>query len=304
MHVKDSALARLASAQHGVFSINDARSVTMTDTEIKWRVENIWARLYEGVYRMAGAPVTWRGDLLAATLAAGSGSAISHRSAAALDELPGGRVDLVELSCVRWKRTIKPSLVVHESRRLDERDITSVDGIQVTTPERTIIDLASCFPRERYLEYVVQAARRKRLITYESMRATFNRHARRGLKGVAALRIVLDRWDPESRPTESDMETMLLHPLRDHGLPDAVLQHEIGVHRVDAAYPAARIAIEYDSKQEHSDEFQLAKDARRRNALQAAGWVVLSARHADLKRGGQELYRQITAIMRRVAEPA
>jgi very-short-patch-repair endonuclease len=150
----------------------------------------------------------------------------------------------------------------------------------------------------------VQAARRKRLITYESMRATFDRNARRGLKGVAALRVVLDAWDPASRPSESDMETMLLHTVRDHGLPDPVLQHEIGSHRVDAAYPSPRIAIEYDSKQEHSDEFQLANDARRRNELQANGWVVLSARHADLKRGGGELAAQITRIMRRLAEPA
>jgi very-short-patch-repair endonuclease len=253
---------------------------------------------------MAGAPVTWRGDLLAATKAAGKGSAISHRSLAALHEIPGGRKDLVELSCIRWKRTTKPNLVVHESRRLDERDLTTFDGIPVTTAERLVIDLAWLRPSPRYLEYVVQAARRKRLITYESMRSTFDRHARRGLRGVAALRIVLDAWDPASRPTESDMETMLLHMVRDHGLPEPVLQHEIEGFRVDAAYPPARIAIEYDSKQEHSDEFQLASDARRRNALQADGWVVLSARHADLRRGGEELARQIAAIMRRLAEPA
>jgi very-short-patch-repair endonuclease len=131
------------------------------------------------------------------------------------------------------------------------------------------------------------------------MRATFDRHARRGLKGVAALRVVLDRWDPASRPTESDMETMLLQTVRAHGLPEPVVQYAIGDRRVDAAYPSARIAIEYDSKQEHSDEFQVAQDARRRNELQVTGWVVLSARHADLKRGGDALCREIQLILRR-----
>jgi len=74
--------------------------------------------------------------------------------------------------------------------------------------------------------------------------------------------------------------------------------------RVDAAYPRARIAIEYDSGQEHSDEFQLAKDARRNRALQARGdWKVLSARHADLRCGGGALCDEILIALRR-AEPA
>jgi len=302
----DKELANIAARTHGVFTLDDARSAKLTERQIRYRVSDRWEAIHEGVFRAAGAPITWRGDLLAATMAAGVGSAISHRSAAALDELPGGRTDIVELSCLRWKRTIKPNLVVHESRRLDERDITTVDGIPVTRPERTILDLASCFPYEGYLEYVVQAARRKRLITYESMREMFERHARRGLKGVRALRATLDRWDPTSRPTESDMETMLLETLRQHGLPEPTLQYEVRdgdghlLGRVDAAYPSARIAIEYDSKQEHSDEFQRAKDARRNSAIQARGdWMVLSARHADLRRGGSELCGDILVALRR-----
>ena len=73
------------------------------------------------------------------------------------------------------------------------------------------------------------------------------------------------------------------------------------IARADAAYPSHRIAIEYDSIQEHSDEFQLTRDARRRNALQALGYSVLSVRHADLVAGGGEVSSQITAIIRRTA---
>ena len=57
------------------------------------------------------------GDLLAATLAAGSPAAVSHQAAAALYGMTGGRDDRIELTCVRWKRTIRSGLVVHESRR-------------------------------------------------------------------------------------------------------------------------------------------------------------------------------------------
>ena len=101
------------------------------------------------------------------------------------------------------------------------------------------------------------------------------------------------------------METLLVQALRDHALPEPVVQFDVHdaagafVARADAAYPSARIVIEYDSKQEHTDEFQIARDTRRRNALQAAGYSVLSARHADLVAGGAQLCDQIAAIIRR-----
>ena len=126
---------------------------------------------------------------------------------------------------------------------------------------------------------MIQAARRKRLITYESTRAVFDRHARRGLKGVRALREALERWDPASRPTESEMETLLLQALRATGLPEPVMQFEVlddaggFVARADAAYPT-RIAIEYDSKQEHSDEFQIATRTSSPQQVQRHGYVV------------------------------
>jgi hypothetical protein len=306
----DRVLADLAAAQHGVFTIGDARLAGLSKDQIDGRVGASWLLIYDGVYRVSGSPVTWRSNLRAATWAAGEGAAISRRSATAIYDLPTGRRDLTELTCVRWKRTVRPGLVVHESTRLDPRDIRLVDGIPVTTPERTVLDIAALHPWPNYLEFVVQAARRKRLLTYESTQSMFDRNARRGLKGVSALREVLERWDPSSRPTESEMETMLLQALRRHGLPEPVVQYDVidvagqFVARTDAAYPAFRIAIEYDSKQEHSDEFQIERDNDRRNRLLRARYVVISARHADLKNGGQQICDLIDEQMRRPPEPA
>ena len=100
------------------------------------------------------------------------------------------------------------------------------------------------------------------------------------------------------------METRLLQVLTRSGYPGAVAQLEIldgrgmFVARVDVGLPDVRVAIEYDSKQEHSDEFQLAHDARRRNRIVAAGWHVLSARYGDLLSGGDELLDALDAIVR------
>jgi very-short-patch-repair endonuclease len=291
----DRRLAEVAARQHSIFTRLDAEHAGLKRGQIDRRVATSWQCLYDGVYRVAGVPPTWRGDLLAACLAASAPAAISHRSGGALYELPGGRENLVELTCRRWLRTQNPGLVVHEQTRIDEQDIGEVDGIPVMKAELVVLQLAGLLPRLRYVEAVIQAARRKRLITFASTKAMFDRHARRGVHGVQVTRAVLDAWDPDKQPTESEMESLLLQVLSDGGLGGVVPQHEIldrngvFVARVDAALPGMRIAIEYDSVQEHSDEFQLTRDARRRNRIVAAGWRVLSARYRDLRSGGEEL---------------
>jgi hypothetical protein len=300
----DQRLAAVAAENHSVFTTRHAREAGLSHGQIDHRVRCSWIHLYDGVYRTAGASPTWKGALLAACWTASPPCAISHRSAAALYELPGGRGDLIELTCKRWLRTRRPGLVAHESTRLATLDIRQVDGIPVMRPELVVLELAGWQSRPSYIEAVVHAARRKRLLTYESTKEVFDRHARRGLRGVRALRTVLDQWDPGRRPTESEMETLLLQKLRDGGCPEPIPQFEIVdgrglfIARVDAAFPAWKIAIDYASKQEHSDEFQLARDARRRNQIVAAGWRHISARHGDLTAGAHELLDAIAAASR------
>lgn len=304
---EDRTLSRIASLHHGVFSLSDAREAGLSESAILRRQRSMWIPLHEGVYRFPGAVPTWRGDVLAACLAATPPVAASHRSGAALYDLPGGRSDLVEITCRRWLRTQKPGLIVHESRRFDERDITEVDGIPVVTAERLVLDLAGIWPSANFVEKVLQAARRKQLITYESTRETFERHARQGIRGVKAMRIALERWNPTLKPTDSDMETMLVQVFREHDLPELVTQFEVRdeqgrfVARADAALPDWKITFEYQSKQEHSNEFQLLQDDRRRNAIIAAGYHPLAARYEDLRTGGALLVAEVRRLMRRRA---
>ena len=94
------------------------------------------------------------------------------------------------------------------------------------------------------------------------------------------------------------METRLKRVLREHGLPTPRFQHEVRfdgrfVARVDAAYPELRLAIEYDSYEHHLGRAALVRDSRRRNALVAVGWSVISVTAPDLTSGANPL---ITAI--------
>ena len=78
---------------------------------------------------------------------------------------------------------------------IDAADMHEVDGLSVMRPERVILELAGLRPSPKYIEAVIQAARRKRLLTYESTIEVFNRNARRGVRGVKALRTALETWN-------------------------------------------------------------------------------------------------------------
>jgi very-short-patch-repair endonuclease len=103
------------------------------------------------------------------------------------------------------------------------------------------------------------------------------------------------------------METLLVQALRAHGLPEPITQFDVldefgnVVATTDIGIPQWKVVVEYDSMQEHTDEFQLAQDARRRNQIVAAGYLPLSARVDDLRTGGRQLVQEILRAARKPA---
>src|SRR5437868_36058 len=136
--------AAVAAGQFGLLTHAQARAVGFSNKAISDRVgAGFWARLERGLYVVGGAPLRWPQPLAAAVLAAGPRAAASRRSAAALWRLPGfdpGPIDVMmphscdhEFDLGRLRR----------SCLLPESHVTSIDGIRVTTPARTLFDLAA-----------------------------------------------------------------------------------------------------------------------------------------------------------------
>src|SRR5829696_7610454 len=143
----DAALAALGALQHGVVDRADARECGLTRAAIQWRLES--GRLlspHPGVYVFPGAPDTWHQRLLAACRAAGAGAVASHRAAAQLWDLLDGR-DHVEITVARSKGPVPFGVVVHRSRDLVSRHTTRRDGVPVTNPLRTMVDLGAVVPQ-------------------------------------------------------------------------------------------------------------------------------------------------------------
>jgi predicted transcriptional regulator of viral defense system len=159
----DRRLMRLAARdQHGVFTIDQARWAGLSPAQIKHRLASgTWVGVFTGCYRAAGAPLTWRGQLLAACWAAANGAVASHRSAAAVWELPGGRETPAEITCARWLRGRHPGVIVHETKAMYRGDLAIRDGIPVTSVERTLLDLAAV-SGDATIEMALDAAARTR----------------------------------------------------------------------------------------------------------------------------------------------
>ena len=69
-HELDRILATFAAQQHAVFTRRDTDALGFTRRQRELRAERgHWLEPFEGVYRIAGAPRTWRAELLCAVFA-------------------------------------------------------------------------------------------------------------------------------------------------------------------------------------------------------------------------------------------
>jgi hypothetical protein len=298
---RDQELARFAAAHHAVFTGTHASMLGFSRKERDHRIATRqWWVLFENVFRMAGAPRSWKGDLLAACWAGGFRAAASHRSAAALWGLAGARRNIAEITCPRWRRARHDLVVAHETKALDPADLTVVDCIPVTSPDLTLLHLAAvCHPST--VEMAFDAAERRELVTRSSVEALVRRLGKQGRNGIGVLRDLLERHDPAQKPRHSEMETKVLQVLRRNGLPTPVTQYEIRrsngvlVAQVDAAYPEWKVAIEYDSYEWHTGRARLDRDTERRLKIQGVGWSPVTATATNLRGDGHRFVEAILA---------
>jgi predicted transcriptional regulator of viral defense system len=298
--------AQLAANQHGIVALHHLRALGIRDNEREHLLASgDIARHRYGAYRLVGAPVSWKGDLVAAVWAGGTRALASHRSASAVWDVPGAVQSIQEVVCPRWRRGRHEALIVHESKALDDVDTTVVDGIPVTTIERTIFDLgAVCSPF--IVERAMEDALRRELTSVDSLHATLARLGRRGRNGAGVLRAILNERDADQRLTDTDREKMMLQIFRRNGLPDPVPQFVVlhngrFIARVDAALPELRIAFEYDSYQWHTSKEALDRDTARRRKLMAVNWWPIGVTWADLRSGGAVMCNQIFQIIHNAA---
>ena len=183
----------------------------------------------------------------------------------------------------------RPHVVVHRMKLYDD-EITTFQGIRVTTPERTWLDLAATLSVDELVvagDHMVRTPRpefedRDRpLCTTADLQRMIDRH--QGKRGVRRARAALQLIREGS---DSPQETLLRLALGRAGLPEpdlnVPLHAESPGRRVqpDLSYREHRIAVEYEGEG-HGDGSQIVRDIARSERYQELGWteVRISKRH-------------------------
>lgn len=258
-----------------------------------------YRRLFHDIYLLASTPADLAARSHASALLAPGHGVLSGYSAA---ELLGARCAPAEANA---ELTIpgrdlreQPGLTVHRDRLADD-EITDVGGLPITTALRTAWDLARWLPTVEAVVAMDALARVGRFAPGAVLQI-HHRYPRARWR-----RRVLGVTDLSDLRAESPMETRSRLVLVRRGLPRPELQYrvydELGefIARLDMAYPALKLAMEYDGRG-HLEAWQHASDARRLNALDAAGWSILRFTAADVLRTPDIMAAQVRdAILRR-----
>ena len=269
-------LVDFATTHHGLIGRAQALEMGVSPGLVDARVRaGRLVVVHRGVYRVAGAPVTWTSRVLAACLA--TGGVASHRSAASLLDVRGVPNGRPEVTTARRDQSTIPNLRLHRSRDLHKANVIERHGIPTTDPARLAVDLGAVWPEQR-VEGAIQDLVTRRLLSWDDVGVAVLRHSKRGRDGVGVARRIVDRR-MQGLVGDSILESVLLALLHDGGLPAPELQVEIAVDgsfvaRVDVAWPDRGVVVEADSVKWHLNEASFEADKAKRNRLRLAGWLV------------------------------
>jgi very-short-patch-repair endonuclease len=204
-------------------------------------------------------------------LAGGEGAVLSHRSAAEAWDLRADNRSRVELTAVRHTGRDQPSLSVHRCH-LTPGDVTRHRGVLLTTPARTLLDLADVVSR-RELVRAVERSEVLRLFDGAAIADLLTRS--NGRRGVGVLRAVVAEFDEGHLATRSELERRALELLRARGLPAPAVNARVGRCEVDLLWRGRRVVVELDGFAYHRSAAAFERDRRRDADLQARGYRVL-----------------------------
>lgn len=290
----DQGIGRLADAQHGVVTRRQLLSLGLGAGALEHRLRTRrLVRLHRGVYAVGHRALAPRGHQLAAVLACGPGAVLSHKSAGALWELlvtAQLRIDVTVPGTSRAPR--RGRIRLHRARELVEEDLAEVDGIPVTSPARTLLDLAGTLNRAQLLRAVEQSQRCGRL-NLPAIERVIGRHPTR--RGAGQLRALLRQYVGPV-PVRSELERRFLELATDSGLPTPQVNVKVAGLEVDVYWPQWRLVVELDGRAFHSDPRSFERDRVRDARLQRARCRVLRVTHLRVSTAAAGVIDDVRAL--------
>jgi very-short-patch-repair endonuclease len=208
---------------------------------------------------------------MAAMLACGEGAALSHNSAASIWGIRTPRPGPVDVTLPSRSNRSRSGIRLHRARALDPSDLRHHDGLLLTAPARTLIDLAQAISH-RDLDRAYEQALVLGIMRSAELQTTLERSP--GRRGAPAIRALLN-LDRRSALTRSEAEMRLLSLLRDAELTPTDVNVRVGRHEVDFLWRPERLVVEVDGFTYHASRAAFERDRLRDANLQAAGYRVV-----------------------------
>jgi len=260
----DRRLAALAGVQRGLVTHAQLVEHGLDDSAIRRRVlAGRLHRVHRGVYAVGHRHLDVRAVRLAAVLACGPGAVGSHHTAAVEWRLVDADPVRVHVSVPSYAgRERLPGVRLHRTATLTRADVTARDGLPVTTPARTIEDLAGRLRPWEVVEAVARA--RARGLLDRPLRQT-------RLPGARVLRAAIAADAADGSVLEEHFAALV----RRSGLPRPRRQIVLGAYTVDFLWPEARLVAETDGFRDHGRRRRFDTDRRRDAELAVLGFQVV-----------------------------
>jgi predicted transcriptional regulator of viral defense system len=269
----DARIAAVAGRQHGLITSAQLQAAGLDRFGASKRVRTGRLHpLYRGVYAVGHSRLSQEGRWMAAVLAAGEGAVLSHLAAAVHWRIWRRRWDGIDV-LVPGNRRTREGFRVHRARHLDRRDTTIYQGIPITTPARTLVDLADTLTAPQLANVIHEAAFRNR---FDEARTHAAMQRAQG-RPLSNLHAALQAHAHGSAGTRSELEDRFLETwtgaepkvnTKVHGI-------EVGMY-----WPEERLVVEIDGPG-HQRPRTRASDEQRDRQLQDNGIRVLRIPSGD-----------------------
>lgn len=275
-------LLQIAQRQGGVILRSQALEAGFSPSRIgRCLNSGEWQRVARGGYRLLES--SDRLDLARAAVAVLPGAIVSHYSAAALHRIPRVPIDVVSVAVPSRTTHAFPGVRVHRYDDLKSDHRVDRFGLPVTSPDRTIVDLAR-FLSLRHLASVVDEAVAENLCTIDGLDMVLRSVARKGKPGVAGMRSVIEERSGD-QPSGTLLERRGTALLIDAGFVGFIQELAIpwaSHQRFDIGFRTQKVAVEWDSRRWHMQVDAMRRDRERDRQAAQHGWRILRFTWADV----------------------
>jgi len=258
------------------FTRAEANSAGISDAMLRARR---FRRLFRGLYILASVELTLTVWCRAALRISPVDAVISHHTALRLYGLEIGDPWPLHVSTRTSTHTRQQGIRMHQRKR--RVDSTVIRGVAVTTPERTLVDIATKVSLVQLVQACDWMVHQGHTTTERLAAYAVAAH----LDGVRRLRRIIGHVrDGVESPMETVVRLMLVFVRLPEPGCNVVIVDSVGrfLARGDLVYVQHKVVVEYDGWHHERDARQRQRDIIRREKLEAAGWRVIVVTIADM----------------------